>query len=100
MLPLVISVARWRPAKREILLADLWVKPGHCLFIPPRKYSAEYIDMHGNRNSAFACWGHDEKHSLQTETTLGDEKVFEAEATRPHYHAEKRPTVHSRPRDG
>ncbi len=100
MLPLVISVARWRPMKREILLADLWVRPGDCLFIPPKTYSKEYVDMHGNRNSAFACWGVDGKSSLLTETTLGDDAVFKAPATKPHYHEEKRPTVHTKPSEG
>jgi hypothetical protein len=98
-LPLVISVARWRPKRREILLADLWVNPGDCLFIPPKKYNdvytAEYADMHGNRNSAFACWGLDGKDRLATETTLGNAQVFKEKA--PHYHEEKCPTVHSQP---
>jgi hypothetical protein len=86
--------------KREILLADLWVRPGDCLFIPPKTYSKEYVDMHGNRNSAFACWGVDGKSSLLTETTLGDDAVFQAAATKPHYHEEKRPTVHTKPSEG
>jgi hypothetical protein len=95
--PLVISVARWRPAQREIHLADLWVREGDCLYIPPKHYSETYVDMHGNRNSAFACWGLTDKSSLLTETTLGDDEVFAAQATKPHYHEEKRQTVHSRP---
>src|SRR6185295_45567 len=87
--PLVISVARWRPSQKEIWLADLWVRPGDLLFLPPKVYSEQYTDMHGNRNSAFACWGRDDKQWLLTRTTLGNDAVFKAEATRPHYHEEK-----------
>ena len=94
-LPLVISVARWRKEKREIYLADLWVKPGDCLFVPPKTPSDMYVDMHGNRNSAFACWGDDDKNCLLTETTLANEQRFAEEE--PHYHEEKHSTVHSRP---
>jgi hypothetical protein len=96
--PLVTSVARWRPEKREIHLADLWVRVGDCLYIPPKHYSETYTDMHGNRNSAFACWGNTEKSSLVTETTLGNDAVFSAPETKPHYHEEKRQTVHTRPK--
>jgi hypothetical protein len=96
-LPLVISVARWRAAAREIALADLWVPSGNILYVPPKTFSTNYVDMHGNRNSAYACWGIDGKSSLQTETALGNDKVFSAPATKPHYHEEKRPTVHTRP---
>jgi hypothetical protein len=95
--PLVTSVARWRPSRQEIWLADLWVEPGDLLFLPPKVYSDEYTDMHGNRNSAFACWDVDGKSSLLTRTTLGDEAVFTAEATKPHYHEEKTHTIHTRP---
>lgn len=96
-LPLVISVARYRPARREIWLADLWVHPGDCLYVPPKHFREEYVDLHGNRNSARACWGHETKSSLATHTTLGDKAVFDAPATKPHYHEEKHPTVHSTP---
>jgi hypothetical protein len=92
LLPLVTSVARWRKEKREIYLADLWVNPGDCLFIPPKHPSDEYVDMHGNRNSAFACWGNLKKDCLLTETTLANEQRFAEEE--PHYHREKHPTVH------
>jgi hypothetical protein len=51
-LPLVTSVARWRSKRREIWLADLWVRPGDCLYIPPKHFKKDYVDMHGNRNSA------------------------------------------------
>jgi hypothetical protein len=98
-LPLVISVARYRPSRKEIWLADLWVRPGDCLYVPPKHYSDQYVDVHGNRNSARACWGHESKNSLVTHTTLGDDAVFSAEATKPHYHEEKHPTVHPAPGD-
>lgn len=35
-LPLVISVARWRPYVGEIALADLWIAPGDALVLPPK----------------------------------------------------------------
>jgi hypothetical protein len=95
--PLVISVARWRPLRNEIYLADLWVQPGDLLFVPPKVYSEQYTDMHGNRNSASACWGVPNKLELKTRTMLGDDAVFAAEATKPHYHEEKTHTMHSRP---
>lgn len=95
--PLVTSVARWRQSINEIWLADLWVRPGDLLFVPPKVYSEQYLDMHGNRNSAFACWGVDGKLVLNTRTTLGDPAVFAAEETRPHYHMEKTHTLHSQP---
>ena len=95
--PLVISVARWKPSRAEIYLADLWVQKGDLLFVPPKLYSDEYTDMHGNRNSAFACWGVDGKTVLETRTMHADEAIFTAEETRPHYHEEKTHTLHTRP---
>jgi len=92
--PLVTSVARWRPRKKEIYLADLWVRPGDCLYVPAKHYKQQYVDMHGNRNSARACWDSEYRSSLITNTTLGDDAVFDAPATKPHYHEEKHPTVH------
>jgi hypothetical protein len=97
-LPLVISVARYRPARKEILLADLWVLPKDCLYVPPKHFSEQYVDLHGNRNSALACWGHLTKNSLVTQTTLGNNDVFKDPKTKPHYHEERHPTVHSFPR--
>jgi hypothetical protein len=96
-LPLVTSVARYRSLKREIYLADLWVRPGDCLYVPPKQFRKQYVDLHGNRNSARACWGSEGKGSLITNTTLGNDAVFDAPATKPHYHEEKHPTVHSMP---
>jgi hypothetical protein len=96
-LPLVTTVARWRPSERAIWLADLWVQPGDCLFVPPKVTRTDYIDMHGNRNSAHACFGSAEKLSLTTQTILGNDQVFSGYATKPHYHEEKHPTVHTTP---
>lgn len=92
--PLVISVGRWRQEKQSIWLADLWVRPGDCLVVPPKTFSPQYVDMHNNRNSAFACWGALDKNSLVTETILGNAEAFSDPATKPHYHEEKHPTVH------
>ena len=90
-LPLVVSVARYRPAEAAIWLADLWVRQGDCLYLPPKYPRADYIDMHGNRNSARACWGQDAKDSLVTQTSL-DTKLPGVQ-----YHEERHPTVHGVP---
>jgi hypothetical protein len=89
-IPLVISVGRWRPSRGEILLADLWVLPGDLLYLPPKVYSDEYVDMHGDRNSALACWGVDGKQFLATRTALDPD-------VRPRYHQETTHTIHTRP---
>ncbi|HEV7764250.1 MAG TPA: hypothetical protein VGQ76_04550 [Thermoanaerobaculia bacterium] len=96
-IPLVISVARFRENKAEIGLADLWVRPGDCLFVTPKLPNKEYVDIHGNRNSAHACWGSDQYSKIVTQTILGNNTDFTTEATKPHYHQEKHPTVHSAP---
>ena len=95
--PLVVSVARYRAARKEIYLADLWLNGGECLYVPPKTCSDEYVDMHNDRNSARACWGIDGKVSLRTQTTLVNSALFGREPTKPHYYAEKQPTVHSAP---
>lgn len=71
-LPLVISVGRYWPKQRRIRLADLWVPRGSALYIPPKPalLGMECIDLHNNRNSARACWGHLDKNSLLTHTLL------------------------------
>jgi hypothetical protein len=71
-LPLVISVGRYWPKQGKIRLADLWVPRGSALYIPPKPavLGAECIDLHNNRNSARACWGHLRKNSLSTHTLL------------------------------
>ena len=109
-LPLVISVARWRPGSREIYLADLWVRPGDALVLPPKHYPAippsdapgietwpEVVDMHGNRNSALACWFADGEDCLLTETILANSTLMSSPAGKPHYHEEKTPTRHEWP---
>lgn len=71
-LPLVISVGRYWPQRAKIFLADLWVPRGMALYIPPRPKipDAAYIDLHGNRNSALACWRGGPQRSVQTLTLL------------------------------
>lgn len=112
-LPLVISVARWRPAAREIYLADLWIRPGDALVLPPKHYpdippsDADgfenwplVMDLHGNRNSALACWYTEGEDCLLTETILANPTLMSSPAGRPHYHEEKTPTRHSPPPNG
>ncbi len=71
-LPLVISVGRYWPQRAKIFLADLWVPRGMALYMPPRPKipDAAYIDLHGNRNSALACWRGGTQKSVQTRTLL------------------------------
>ncbi|MES3025827.1 MAG: hypothetical protein V4857_29970 [Pseudomonadota bacterium] len=105
--PLVISVARWRPYANEIALADLWLQPGDALVLPPKVKPAPptcdmqgealrriVLDLHGNRNSALACWPDQDKATLSTTTILAIDEVMQAEATKPHYHEEPAGTVH------
>lgn len=112
-LPLVISVARWRPYAHEISLADLWLRPEDALVLPPQRFPhapppgasqrdawMAVVDLHGNRNSALACRFQDGECALLTETILGNADVMRDAATRPHYHEEQTPTRHSRPSNG
>lgn len=71
-LPLVISVGRFWPKARKIYLADLWLPRGKALYVPPRprQKNPVYIDLHGNRNSALACWRNSEQPSVRTRTLL------------------------------
>lgn len=105
--PLVISVARWRPYVQEISLADLWIAPGDAIVLPPKTRPAAptgklpdnlarriIIDLHGNRNSALACWGSD-KAALTTTTVLGNPHTMQTRA--PNYHEEPGPTRHPYP---
>jgi hypothetical protein len=108
-LPLVISVARWRPFANEIFLADLWVRPGDALILPPKTFPEasphapaeqerlKIVDMHGNRNSALACWFKEGEDSLLTETILANHDLMSSERGSPHYHEEKTPTRHEPP---
>lgn len=106
-LPLVISVARWLPDRGQIHMADLWLKPGDALVLPPQRMPEKsasqsagpprVVDLHGNRNSALACWFTDGEHSLQTETILADRPTMSSEAHGPHYQQQQTPTRHSPP---
>ena len=106
-LPLVISVARWRPYVNEIFLADLWVAPGDALVLPPKFFPPKppqdasvdqlrrlIVDLHGNRNSALACWFDRSRSTLTTETILANPVVMADELTKPHYHEEVTGTRH------
>ena len=77
-LPLVISVGRYWPKQDKICLADLWVPRGSALYIPPKPalLGQECIDLHNNRNSARACWGHLDQSSLSTHTLLQTENGY------------------------
>lgn len=70
--PLVISVGRYWPRLARIRLADLWVPRGWALYIPPKPAvpGQACIDLHGNRNSARACWGDIGRDSIVTHTLL------------------------------
>ncbi|PAJ79177.1 hypothetical protein [Burkholderia ubonensis] len=109
-LPLVISVARWRPYAHEISLADVWLAPGDALVLPPQRFPEPLppgaskhdawmavANLHGNRNAALACRFQGGEAGLLTETILGNAEVMQAPATRPHYHEEQTPTRHTRP---
>ncbi|AMB83996.1 hypothetical protein AWM79_01200 [Pseudomonas agarici] len=109
-LPLVISVARWRPYVSEISLADLWVKPGEALVLAPKTFPKapherapdsekrlKIVDMHGNRNSALACRFNEGEDCLATETILANPELMTSELGKPHYHEEKTPTRHEPP---
>ncbi|MEG0052588.1 MAG: hypothetical protein RR715_04935 [Comamonas sp.] len=71
-LPLVISVGRYWPELQKICLADLWVPRGKALYVPPRpKLKCQpCLDLHGNRNSALACWKGIGQASVKTQTLL------------------------------
>jgi hypothetical protein len=77
-LPLVISVGRYWKKEGKIRLADLWVPRGSALYIPPMPalLGQDCIDLHNNRNSARACWGHLDKSSLATHTLLQPENGY------------------------
>ena len=77
-LPLVVSVGRYWPKLGKIRLADLWVPRGSALYIPPKPQllGMECIDLHNNRNSARACWGHLHQESVVTHTLLQAEGGF------------------------
>lgn len=108
-LPLVISVARWRPYAEEITLADLWLAPGDALLLPPKRMPDAppsdatpeekrriVLDLHGNRNSALACRFAEGRPTLWTTTILATDEVMKQQAHMPHYHEERAPTRHVR----
>lgn len=90
-LPLVISVGRYWPHLGKIRLADLWVPRGSALYIPPKPQllGMQCIDLHNNRNSARACWGHYEQESVQTHTLLQANNGFF------YWYWNRKPTAHS-----
>lgn len=90
-LPLVISVGRYWPQQGKIRLADLWVPKGSALYIPPKPQllGMQCIDLHNNRNSARACWGHYAQESVQTHTLL------QAEGGYFYWYWNAKPTAHS-----
>lgn len=108
--PLVISVARWRPFVNEISLADLWLAPGDAIVLPPKVFpsppraGASYaearrkiVDLHGNRNSALACWSVPAKPTLVTETILANAALMSSAQAGLHYHEEVTATRHTPP---
>ena len=74
-LPLVISVGKYWPERKKIYLADLWVPRGRALYVPPRppNQGLPFMDLHGNRNSALACWRGIGRSSVRTQTLLQTE---------------------------
>ncbi len=91
--PLVISVGRYWPQLGKIRLADLWVPRGSALYIPPKpaQTDPECIDLHGNRNSAHACWGDIHQNSIVTHTLLQNNNGFF------YWYWNALPTVHGQP---
>lgn len=77
-LPLVISVGRYFPRRGVIRLADLWVRRGDALYIPPmpRLADPECVDLHNNRNSARAAWGHQDRDAVLTHTLLQTDQPY------------------------
>lgn len=69
-LPLVISVGRYWPNEAKIYLADLWVPCGSALYVPPKPEGQSHLDLHGNRNSALACWRGWGPDRIRTQTLL------------------------------
>lgn len=91
--PLVISVGRYWPRLARIRLADLWVPRGWALYIPPKPSvpAQACIDLHGNRNSARACWGEIGQDAITTHTLLQPTGGFF------HWFWNARDTRHGRP---
>ena len=77
-LPLVISVGKYWPEAQKIRLADLWLPRGHALYVPPRPKlpGQTCLALHGNRNSALACWQGTGRTSVRTQTLLQTEYSY------------------------
>jgi hypothetical protein len=92
-LPLVISVGRYWPDRKEIFLADLWIEPGNVLYIPPMSQQPDdgSIFLHGNRNSALACWGDIRRRSIETHSLL------QLSGAPIEWYWNGKPTMHSQP---
>lgn len=92
-LPLVISVGRYWQKRDKIFLADLWVRQGDALYIPPMSHQPRdgSLCLHGNRNSALACWGDIHHRSIDTHSLLqvSGEPIS--------WFWNGKPTVHSKP---
>ena len=71
----MISVGKYWPQQQKICLADLWLPRGMALYVPPRPSlpGQTCLDLHGNRNSALACWRGIERSSVKTQTLLQTE---------------------------
>ena len=98
-LPLVISVARYFPAEGQIYLADLWVRRGDALYIPPKPNDQfDFIDLHNNRNSALACWGGPpnilQGHGQSLKTSVDTETLLQVESTYFYWYWNKKRTLH------
>ncbi|PWW04614.1 hypothetical protein [Mangrovibacter plantisponsor] len=91
--PLVVSVGRYWPEQSIIRVADLWVKQGDALYIPPKPALPNQVclDLHNNRNSALACWGNIQQNSITTHTLLQQNNGYF------YWYWNALATVHSRP---
>ncbi|GHA00042.1 hypothetical protein GCM10008090_05880 [Arenicella chitinivorans] len=97
---LVISLARYQPATKEIRLADVWVPPKHMLYLPEtiesKEPNSQIFTLHGNRNSALACRDVDAVNSIKTQTILAKLDSCGKQISSSFYHSQT-PTVHRSP---
>ncbi|THJ34309.1 hypothetical protein E8K88_07275 [Lampropedia aestuarii] len=70
--PRVVSVGRFWKKLNTICLADLWLPRGFALYSPSRGdgMQADFLDLHGTRNAALACWPGLKQASIHTHTLL------------------------------
>lgn len=99
-LPLVISVARYWPEQGQIYLADLWVKRGDALYIPPKPAGVgKFIDLHNNRNAALACWGGSadqlQSNAQSRKNSIATETLMQSKDSYFYWYWNKKRTVHS-----